>query len=90
MTEKIYSYNVKIEKCPVCGCDNQINVQSEDSERDCVIRIIGRLKNHFRTCKERKENSKVKFEFTLALKKKKMRYNLVTYETDYVERKLIV
>ena len=90
MTEKIYSYNVKIEKCPVCGCDNKINVQSEDSERECVTKVIGRLKNHFRTCEKKKDKMRVKFDFTLSIRKKKMKYNLVTYETDYVERKLII
>lgn len=82
-------YMVDIKECPVCGKQNKISVESEDSERDCVIRVIGRLKNHFRTC-ESKPKSQIGFYFDLKMRVKGIRYNLVTYETKSVKRKLIV
>lgn len=89
MKEEIRNWEIKLFECPVCKMGNKIKATSEKSEKECVTFLIGFLKNHFRKCESRTDKQTL-VEFKLKVSKKVYISTLTTYESVYLDRKLIV
>lgn len=88
MVETILGYEINLHQCPLCEENKNIKATGE-SERECVTFLIGHLKNHFRTCQNKKE-TQVEVKFKLQVRKKFLVSTLTTFETTYLDRKVFI